>query len=1274
MAKFATLAVLMLLLTRPGSALDPGRHLTQYGHSAWRLQDGYLPSLVSKVAQTGDGYLWLGTRAGLFRFDGVRFVQWRPREGRSGQPSVTGLFSPHDGSLWVSGPSGLMHLRNDGRVSTMDLANAYEMAEDREGAIWVTMSSAAVGRKPLCRIKDDAFRCYGKEDGLPFATADPIQIDPAGDVWISNGIALARWNPRWSRTYTTNALQSMVGQPGIQHFALAKDGSVWVAEVAGFGLQRLVNGSFQPVRISGFDGSQVYATYVYADRHDSMWVGTNGGGLYRIAGGRAEHLGKSDGLSGDRITRLFEDHEGDLWVATTDGIDCLRDRAAASFSAAEGLSSTEVDGVIALRSGGVLLSGNLSLDAIHEDGGIRSIRFGKGLPGHQVAALLEDHEGRVWAGIDDSLYVVERGKFQPIRMPDGSNPGLIVGMTEDLENSIWAEASGKTRRLIRIQNRHVQESWPSDQVPAAHTLAADPRGGIWLGLMDGNLARFVNRKLEIVKTPVTAAGYARQIVVDSAGSVMAAAPSGLIGISGGVVRKLSARNGLPCDSVSGFTPDRRGGFWIYLDCGLARIEERELRAWWQDPETKVHPRVFDAFDGVRAYRVSFSPMAMSNDGRVWFANTVGVQMIDPARLNDHTSPPPVHIEEVKADGKLYEPARGLRLPALVRDVSINYTALSLAAPEKVRFRYKLEGQDPDWKEVVNDREVEYSNLPPRRYRFRVIASNSSGVWNEAGDVLNFSITPAYYQTNWFRALLAATVLALMGAAYQFRLWQLQRESRRLRDVIETIPAYVWSALPDGFVDFVNRRWLEFSGFSLDQAKGWGWAGAVHPEDRSRLLEAFRTAIASGKPLEEEGRMRRADGQYRWLLFRSVPQRDGSGKIVKWYGKSMDIDDRKRAEETLRETETRFRTYIDHATDAFFVLDFEGGTILDVNRRACENLGYTREELIGKTVFEFEAGLNPEWLERKIRPRIEAGESVTFETRHRRKNGTVFPVEIRARGFQTGGRTVNLSLVQDITDRKRAEEERERLRQMEIDLAHINRVSMMGELAASVAHEVNQPLAGIVSNGSAGLRFLTGDTPDVEEAVEALRDIVRDGKRAGEIIKRIRALTKRADTPRERLDLNETILDVLALVGDEAKKNSVMIRTQFGDEVYAVQGDRVQLQQVLLNLVMNAIQAMSSVSERERQLVIATRNIDHQVQVTVEDSGTGLDPDKIDKIFEPFYTTKSGGMGMGLSICRSILQNHGGRLWATANEGPGATFHFTLPKHREEGEDAGAAAG
>jgi signal transduction histidine kinase/ligand-binding sensor domain-containing protein len=250
---------------------------------------------------------------------------------------------------------------------------------------------------------------------------------------------------------------------------------------------------------------------------------------------------------------------------------------------------------------------------------------------------------------------------------------------------------------------------------------------------------------------------------------------------------------------------------------------------------------------------------------------------------------------------------------------------------------------------------------------------------------------------------------------------------------------------------------------------------------------------------------------------------------------------------------------------------------------------------------------------------------------------------------------------------------ERVRQLEADLAHINRVSMMGELAASIAHEVNQPLSGIVSNGSACLRWLARDPPNVEEVREAVGDIVRDGRRAGEVIARIRALTKWSGPPREKLDLNDTVREVLTLVEDEAKRQRVVIRTLFADNLVPVSGDRVQLQQVMLNLILNALEAMSGIEDRPRELIITTWNIDtDRVQVSVEDSGPGLDPNTANRIFEPFYTTKASGMGMGLSISRSILQNHGGRLWATANEGRGASFHFRLPKYQEEGAHAGVA--
>jgi PAS domain S-box-containing protein len=448
---------------------------------------------------------------------------------------------------------------------------------------------------------------------------------------------------------------------------------------------------------------------------------------------------------------------------------------------------------------------------------------------------------------------------------------------------------------------------------------------------------------------------------------------------------------------------------------------------------------------------------------------------------------------------------------------------------------------------------------------------------------------------------------------------------------------------------------------------------IHPEDASRATAGFEKSLREKVDTSNEYRFVLPDGTIKHIQSIRHPVLNDAGDVVQLVGTFLDITERKAAEEALREGERRFRTFVDHAGDALFVQDLEEGTIVDVNRQACESLGYTRQELIGNTAVAFHLDSDRAEME-SVAERAAAGETVVDTHCHRRKDGSVFPVEANTSYFWYGGRRFLLHVSRDITDRVQAEEQRDKLRQLEADLAHIDRVSILGELTASIAHEVNQPLSGIVSNGSACLRWLARDVPNLEEAREAVRRIVRDGKRAGEIIARIRALTKKAVASGEKLNLNETIQEVLALVGDEAKRNTVVIRTRFGDDVFPVHGDQVQLQQVVLNLAMNAIEAMSKVGDRARELVITTRNIDpDQVQVTVEDSGIGIDPQVIDRIFDSFYTTKAGGMGMGLSISRSILQAHGGRLWATAKDGAGTVFHFTLPKYHEEESNPGVAA-
>jgi len=380
-------------------------------------------------------------------------------------------------------------------------------------------------------------------------------------------------------------------------------------------------------------------------------------------------------------------------------------------------------------------------------------------------------------------------------------------------------------------------------------------------------------------------------------------------------------------------------------------------------------------------------------------------------------------------------------------------------------------------------------------------------------------------------------LAVLGNTFNYAAQQLQklyedlqRSERELRDVINTVPAHAWSALPDGDIDFVNQRWQQFTGLPAKDALRWNWEAVVHPDDQAKFVADWRAALNNGQPMETEVRVRRADGEYRCLLVRNVPLRDEHGKILKWYGISTDID-----------------------------------------------------------------------------------------------------------------------------DRKRAEQEREQLR---TDLAHVNRVSMLGELAASVSHELKQPITAAMTNARTCIRWLKRDQPDVDEALEATGRIMKDGTRATEIIDRLRSLYKKSPPQRELVDVNEVVREMLALLRGEASRYSIVTRSELAPDLPKITADRVQLQQVFMNLMLNAIEAMKDTGG---ELTIKTElGQEGPLLISVRDTGVGLPAENTDQIFNAFFTTKPEGSGMGLAISRSIVESHGGRLWATPNDGRGATFQLTLP--------------
>jgi len=769
--------LLFLFAVSTVSAVNPTRHISQYAHTAWRIQDGVFSGAPNAITQTTDGYIWIGTQAGLLRFDGVRFAPWTfPNGKRLPSSNVTSLLGARDGSLWIGMEGGLSHWDKQELTNYLiQPTRINSIIEDRRGTVWFVRTRTSDAAGGLCQIIGTGPHCYGKADGIPDSGASTLVEDALGNLWIAGDTEVARWKPGSFSTDISKQLKMKEGTDGVTGLAANPDGSLWVgiADVGrGLGLQQLAEGVWKPFVTPELDGSTLQVRRLFLDRENALWIGTYKQGIYRINGRNVDHFRSGDGLSSDDVYEFYEDHEGNLWAATAKGIDCFRELRVASFSRREGLSADEVDSVLASGDGTVWIGTPEGLDTLHQ-GRVSSVQA-KGLPGHLVTSMLKDRAGLLWVGIDNTMSIYKNGMFRRIDKPDGSPIGVVVGMTEDVDHNVWVETIGPPRMLIRIQNLKVQEEFPVPRMPPARKVVADPEGGIWLGLMNGDLARYRHGKTEIFPFKHGEDSRVNQLIVNSDGSVLGATPLGVIGWKAGKQQTLTVRNGLPCDSVYALIADSQGDLWLYTQCGLVDISDSELQRWWGHPDITVQVKTFDVFDGVQPGRAPFGAAAISPDGQLWFANGVVLQMIDPGHLTANALPPPVHVEEIVADRKSYLPREDLRLPALTRDLEIDYTALSFVVPQRVRFRYKLEGRDATWQESGTRRQAFYSDLRPGRYRFRVIACNNDGVWNEAGAILDFRVAAAWYQTNWFRSLCAVFGVFLVVVLYQLRVRQIAR--------------------------------------------------------------------------------------------------------------------------------------------------------------------------------------------------------------------------------------------------------------------------------------------------------------------------------------------------------------------------------------------------------------------------------------------------------------------------------------------------------------------
>ncbi|HUI81289.1 MAG TPA: two-component regulator propeller domain-containing protein, partial [Bryobacteraceae bacterium] len=519
-------------------------------------------------------------------------------------------------------------------------------------------------------------------------------------------------------------------------------------------------------------------------------------GLLHVSDGKTTRFAHGDGLSSDDVTALFEDREGSIWVGTTNGIDRFREPAVSAISANEGLSR-QAWSVLATRDGSLWIGTEDGVNRWHQGqmtiyrsaaeprtpfggerkGALREITDAA-LPDSKIGSLFEDQRGRIWVTSRKGAAWFENGRFTRV---GGSLPvGAASAILADQHEGVWI--TYPAYGLFHVVKGRVIESanwpWSDKNDPRVSVVISDPvKDGLWVGFKHEGIGYLTGRKSLANEN---GAGTERvwNLQIDHEGTLWAATEGGLSRIRDGRVATLTAKNGLPCDAVHWVIEDDAFSLWLYTACGLLRITRPDLDQWASDPKRAIHTIIFEASDGVRTHALlsPYSPIVTKAvDGKIWFAHLDGVSVIDPLDLRTNKVPPPVHIEQITANEKTYAPGRVLALPPRVRDLSIRYTALSFVAPERVHFRFKLEPQDQDWREVVNVRAVDYSNLPPGNYLFRVIASNNSGVWNETGDTLEFSIARAYYQTSWFQALCMIACVAVFWGLHKLRLHQMARE-------------------------------------------------------------------------------------------------------------------------------------------------------------------------------------------------------------------------------------------------------------------------------------------------------------------------------------------------------------------------------------------------------------------------------------------------------------------------------------------------------------------
>ncbi len=784
---------------QPVFALDPTVSTGQYLHTSWTQEEGTSLPAVQALAQTADGFLWLGTANGLIRFDGLRFVHWQPPAGETIPGGDVLFLQPAaQGSLWIGTSSGIARLVNGHLIRYpaverwLNGARLVDLFQAHDGNLWLIGVNADQPSLALAKA-DGLLRVYGVADGLPPERLQKLFEDGSGNLWLGTKSRLCRWTPAvpadCSLFPQVNAV--LLGQTG--------EGNLFVWDAIG---HRFLSRSGE--KLPSLDPA-MEPRLTARDHEGNHWIGTAGQGLLRWNGTQAERLTRKDGLSSDFVNALMEDREGNFWVGTARGIDRFRDPKVLRLSTANGLSSDVILAVQATADGAIWVGtsgGGLNRVAGRQ---VTPYPASAGLPSSSLHSLSEDTAGRLWIGGAPGLAYRTPEGFVPVPAPDGT-PIVVMAMAERAPGRM-AVATFK-RQLLEIRDGTAQPlTLPGLEKKDIYRLQKTPDGTLWIGYYQGGLTAV---RGNAAKTYTASDGLADGAVLaishDRAGSLWVGTATGLSRWRHGVWTTWDQRHGFTAGAVLGIMEDNGDGLWLVTGQGILRLPRTVLSA---TPDGSPGPLAFTVYGRAEGLRLSGASIAnpriaRSADGRLWVATGDGVAILNPDKIRRNSVPPPVAFEQVQVDGKSLDTAvpGGLRFRG--QELEISYTGLSFTDPENVRFRYWLEGVDRNWIDAGTRRNVTYVNLSPGQYRFRVLAANSEGVWNTTGAALPFFIVPYFYQTVWFKALVVVLLMVSVRTVYLLRVKYLVARFNAIQQERTRLTRELHDSLLQGFAGVVMQ--------------------------------------------------------------------------------------------------------------------------------------------------------------------------------------------------------------------------------------------------------------------------------------------------------------------------------------------------------------------------------------------------------------------------------------------------------------------------------------